>query len=90
MTTPRHDHRHPSEAALLLVAALPDHEWLSEDEISEVAVAEKIGDTRPLRSVLNEMRRRSWLIRDPHQPSVMWKRTPTGARTAQQIDTLTG
>ena len=79
--------RNPSEAAMRLIAVLPD-KWQTEDEIGELAVAHKIGDARPLASVLNEMRRRSWLIRDTRQTPVTWKRTPTGGRIAQQTQQL--
>lgn len=88
MTTPRIQRRHPTYAAQRLVAAMPD-EWLDQDQISELCVAEKIGHRRPLEAILNEMRRRSWLTRQRAEGEpTLYKRTPTGARAAGQINSI--
>jgi hypothetical protein len=81
--------KQPSEAALRVL-----HDWPTDDDwITESQLAERLPDAhevswaphegwllgeRPLDSVLSEIRRRGWLIRDRRGDAPRFKRTPTG------------
>lgn len=80
--------RTPSVEAVEVVAKWPAGAWLTIEEL-----AEHLAETRPvevtsdgpsidgraLQSIVNEARRRSWLISDRDPSGPRWGRTPTGA-----------
>lgn len=86
MTNPhQHDARPPSPAAVRVVRSWPTEDWISTEALADhlATVGALPNGRRTLQSVLNEARRRSWLIRDQRADPVMWQRTPSGQTFAQ-------
>lgn len=75
--------RPPSQEAVSLVAAWPGDAWLTAAEVEGLARARGITTRYPtFVPVLNEARRRSWLIRDQRQQPTRYRVTATGAEQA--------